>query len=111
MTNIQLTPAAIKEIKKQLAKRETPNAYLRLGVRGAGCSGYTYVIQYEDTEPKEKDTQLDFDGIKVIIDPKSLIYLDGSALDWKSSLIEQGFFFTNPNVVSQCGCGKSFSVR
>lgn len=110
MTNIQLTPAAIQEIKRQLAKRETPNAYLRLGVRGAGCSGYTYVIRYEDTDPKEKDIQLDFEGIKVIIDPKSILHLDGTTLDWKTSLLEQGFDFINPNIVSQCGCGKSFSV-
>lgn len=110
MTNIQLTPSAIQEIKSQLAKRETPNAYLRLGVKGGSCSGFTYVIQFEDDAPKERDIQLDIDGVKILVDPKSLAYLDGSTLDWKSSLMEQGFDFINPHVVSQCGCGKSFSV-
>jgi len=111
MTNIQLTPSAVQEIKSQLAKRETPNAYLRLGVRGSGCSGFTYAIQYEDTDPKERDIRLDIEDIKILIDPKSAAYLDGSTLDWKSSLMEQGFDFINPNVASQCGCGKSFSVK
>jgi iron-sulfur cluster assembly protein len=101
---IQITPAAIEQIKKQIGDR-----YLRLGVKGSGCSGYTHVIQFDEM-PKDKDTQLDIEGIRVIIDPKSILFLNGSTLEWKYSLIEQGFIFINPNVLSQCGCGKSFSV-
>jgi iron-sulfur cluster assembly protein len=107
---IAITPAAIDQIHKQLTNRHTPNAYLRLGIKGSGCSGFTYVLQYEDEAPRDKDIQLSFDTIKVVMDPKSALYLENTTLDWKSSLLEQGFFFTTPKTKS-CGCGKSFSFE
>jgi len=110
MTNIQLTPAALDQIKKQIALRGTPDVYLRLGIKGGDCAGFSYVLSYEDKEPKERDISFQIDGIKVIIDKKSILYLEGVTLDWKSSLMEQGFFFINPHEKSRCSCGKSFSV-
>jgi iron-sulfur cluster assembly protein len=106
---IQLTSNAIAQIKKQLEERQTPDAYLRLGVRSGGCSGFTTVIQFEDAQ-HEKDTLIEIEGIKVLIDKKSLSILDGATLDHHSSLMKQGFSLTNPKETSKCGCGKSFSI-
>lgn len=108
--NITVTPEAAAQIKVQLEKRGTPNSRLRLGVKGAGCSGFTYVIQFEDQDPRDKDLSFEAHGIHIITDKKSALYLNGSILDWESSLIKQGFKITNPNEKSKCGCGHSFSV-
>ena len=108
---IELTPSAIAYIKAKLAARQTPDAILRLGIRGSGCSGYSYVIQYEDNVPQEKDLIFEFDGLKVVVDKKSIIYLNGSVLDYEKSLMQEGLKFTNPNAASGCGCGESFSVK
>lgn len=108
---IELTPIAVEYIKKKLAARQTPDAILRLGIRGGQCSGYSYVIQYEDNAPQEKDLIFEFDGLKVVVDKKSIIYLNGSVLDYEKSLMQEGLKFTNPNVASGCGCGSSFSIK
>jgi iron-sulfur cluster assembly protein len=101
--------AAAEQIKLQLQKRGTPDAYIRLGVRGSGCNGYSYVIQFEETT-KEKDKVFNEHGVNIIIDPKSLLFLNGSTLDWEKTLIKQGYKVKNPNEKSKCGCGHSFSV-
>lgn len=108
--SITLSDSAIKEVTSQLEKRKTPNAFLRLGVRSGGCSGFTYVLQFEDSEPKEKDLVFTFDTVKVVIDKKSIIYLHDIVLDWESTLMQRGFKFRNPQQQSSCGCGLSFSV-
>src|SRR5689334_19897914 len=72
---VSLSPKAIEAAKKQLAKRGTPDAALRLGLKGGGCSGFSYVIEFSDDPPRERDRVFDFDGVKVFVDPKSLIYL------------------------------------
>lgn len=108
---INLSEAALLKIKEQLSKRNTPQASLRIGIKGGSCEGYTYVFQYEDDFPKEKDIVLNFDGIQVIIDKKSIIYLAGTVIDWQETVMSRGFVFNNPNVKSQCGCGKSFSFK
>jgi iron-sulfur cluster assembly protein len=109
-TTITLTAAAIKAAKEKLKERGTPDAYIRLGVKGGGCSGFSYVIQYEDDKPTDKDLEFDFYGLRVLVDKKSLNYLKGTTLDWEKTLIAQGFKFINPNEKSRCGCGSSFSV-
>lgn len=81
---------------------------LRLGVAGGGCSGLSYKIEF--SEQKEKDNILDFGDIKILIDPKSSIYLKGVELDFKDGLNGKGFVFNNPNANNTCGCGESFSV-
>jgi iron-sulfur cluster assembly protein len=112
---IQISPKAAAAIARQLRKRGTPEASLRLGLRGGGCSGFTYVIEFHDGPPRPKDRVFDLtaeDGspVRVVVDPKSLIYLSGTLLDWEQTLLKQGFKFVNPHEKSGCGCGHSFSV-
>ncbi|MEM9188220.1 MAG: iron-sulfur cluster assembly accessory protein [Myxococcota bacterium] len=106
---IELTPKAIEMAKKALKRRGTPESGLRLGVRGGGCSGVSYAIEFAD-KVRKKDNVFDFDGLKVVIDPKSLIYLRGSVLDYEFKLMSHGFKFVNPNESGSCGCGESFTV-
>ncbi|RYE94758.1 MAG: iron-sulfur cluster assembly accessory protein [Myxococcales bacterium] len=106
-----LTPKAVVMAKNRLVKRGTPDAALRLGVRGGGCSGFNYVIEFSDDAPRDRDRVFDFDGLKVYVDKKSLVYLAGSVLDWENTLMQQGFKFKNPQEAASCGCGHSFTVR
>ncbi|MDD9943805.1 MAG: iron-sulfur cluster assembly accessory protein [Myxococcales bacterium] len=106
---VYLTRKAIEMAKKALIKRGTPDASLRLGVRGGGCSGVQYAIEFAD-KIRARDNQYDFDGLRVIVDPKSLVYLRGSVLDYEIELMQHGFRFKNPNEKSNCGCGESFTV-
>jgi iron-sulfur cluster assembly protein len=109
--SVTLTPKAVAMAKNRLVKRGTPDAALRLGVRGGGCSGFNYVIEFSDDPPRERDRVFDFDGVKVFVDKKSLVYLAGSVLDWENTLMQQGFKFKNPQEAASCGCGHSFTVR
>jgi len=106
---VRLTPKAISMAKLALTKRGTPEAWLRLGVRGGGCSGVSYAIEFSD-KARERDHVFDFDGLRVLVDPKSLVYLRGSVLDYEVKLMQHGFKFVNPNEKSNCGCGESFSI-
>lgn len=106
---VALTPKAVDMAKKALLRRGTPESALRLGVRGGGCSGVAYAIEFAD-KIRKKDQVFEFDGLKVVIDPKSLVYLRGSVLDYEVKLMEHGFKFRNPNEKSNCGCGESFFV-
>jgi iron-sulfur cluster assembly protein len=113
--SIDVSPKAVEAIARQLKKRGTPEASLRVGLRGGGCSGFTYVIEFHDGPPKARDQVLDFkaeDGsrVRVVVDPKSLLYLSGSLLDWEQTLMKQGFKFVNPHEKAGCGCGHSFNV-
>lgn len=111
-----VTKEAVKQTRAALEKRKTPDAALRIGVRGGGCSGFMYHLEFCDTAPREKDLVFIFlnveEGaqIQVYIDKKSIIYLSGAQLDWEKKLMEQGFKFNNPQVKSNCGCKESFSV-
>jgi iron-sulfur cluster assembly protein len=106
---VRLTKKAIEMAKQALIKRGTPGAALRLGVRGGGCSGVSYAIEFSD-KVRERDHKFDFDGLKVVVDPKSLVYLRGSVLDYEVKLMQHGFAFVNPNEKSRCGCGESFQI-
>ena len=108
--SISVTEKAAQAIKKQIDKRGTPDASLRVGIRGGGCSGFSYVIEFHDGPPKAKDRVFDQFGVRVVVDPKSLIYLNGTVLDWEQTLMRQGFKFVNPNEKTSCGCGHSFTV-
>ena len=107
---VSVTPAALAYAKQKLASRGTPEAAIRLGVRGGGCAGYSYAIEFADDPPRERDRVFEFDGVRVYVDPKSLIYLAGTTLDWEQTLMYQGFKFKNPHEAQSCGCGHSFSV-
>jgi len=106
---IEITPKAVDMAKKALLKRGTPEAALRVGVRGGGCSGASYVIEFAD-KIRSRDLVFEFDGLKVVTDPKSLIYLRGSILDYEVKLMQHGFKFLNPNERAACGCGTSFGI-
>jgi iron-sulfur cluster assembly protein len=107
--SIELTPKAVSMAKQALIKRGTPTAALRLGVKGGGCSGFAYVIEFSDTR-RTKDVVFTFDGLDVVIDPKSLVLLNGSTLDYEVKLMQRGFKFVNPQEKAGCGCGESFGV-
>jgi iron-sulfur cluster assembly protein len=112
---LAVTPRAVEIIKKQIQKRGQPNTALRLGIRGGGCSGFSYVIEFHDGEPRPKDNVYDYvaeDGtpVRVVVDKKSLVFLNGTTLDWEQTLMQQGFKFVNPNEKTSCGCGHSFTV-
>jgi iron-sulfur cluster assembly protein len=108
---ITISDKAVEFAKKKLAARGTPDAAVRLGVKGGGCSGFSYVIQYEDTPPRERDTVYEANGVRFYVDKKSFVYLAGSVLDYEQTLMFQGFKFKNPQEASSCGCGHSFTVK
>ena len=105
---IHVTPKAIAKIREAFAKHGVSGG-LRLGVLGGGCSGLSYQFKF-DTKPRPKDLVYEFDDVKIFVDPKSILYLDGMTLDWKDSLIQSGFAFDNPHAKKSCGCGTSFSA-
>lgn len=105
---ITLTPTAISELKRLLAQQERPDLGLRVGVKGGGCSGLSYSLNFDVSH--EGDHIFEFEGTRVFVDPKSLLYLSGMALDFSDSLQGRGFKFLNPNATKSCGCGESFSV-
>lgn len=106
---IQVTPKAVARAIDALAKRGTPNAKLRLGVRGGGCSGFSYTIEFAD-EATPRDRVFTFGALEVVVDPKSLVFLRGTTLDYETKLMSHGFKLVNPNEKSACGCGDSFTV-
>ncbi len=106
--SIAMTDAAVNHVAKYLDKRGQ-GLGIRLGVRTSGCSGMAYVLEYVD-DLNEEDQVFEFGKVKVVIDPKSLVYLDGTELDFVKEGLNEGFQFNNPNVRSECGCGESFNV-
>ncbi|MBS1245942.1 MAG: iron-sulfur cluster assembly protein IscA [Proteobacteria bacterium] len=105
---IQMTEAAAAHVRKALDKRGKGEG-LRLGVRTSGCSGKAYVLEFVDAiQPDE--IVFESHGVKLIVDPKSLLFLDGMVLDYTREGLNEGFKFDNPNVKGECGCGESFTV-
>jgi iron-sulfur cluster assembly protein len=103
---IEITEAAASEIAKQRAKRGSPEAMIRIGVRGGGCTGFTYVFEWaEQTRPSDK--VFSAHGVSIVVDPKSLVYLGGMQLDFVRGMMGHGFKFNNPNAKGSCGCGES----
>ncbi|EAS65390.1 MULTISPECIES: iron-sulfur cluster assembly protein IscA [Photobacterium] len=105
---ITITEAAASRVSTFLANRGK-GLGLRLGVRTSGCSGMAYILEFVD-ELDEGDQVFDEKGVKIIVDAKSLVYLDGTELDFAKEGLNEGFQFNNPNVSSECGCGESFNV-
>lgn len=108
---IILTQTAAREIRTIIQQQEldAEKVRLRVGVKGGGCSGFSYVLDLTETQ-KDTDEVFEQHGIKVICDPKSLLYLSGVTIDFKDEIMGRGFVFQNPNATSSCGCGSSFSV-
>jgi iron-sulfur cluster assembly protein len=103
---VMITDAAAEEIAKQRDKRGTPNARIRIGVRGGGCTGFTYVFEWAD-EVRASDSEFAHGGVAIVVDPKSLVYLGGMTLDFVRGMMGHGFKFQNPNAKGSCGCGES----
>jgi iron-sulfur cluster assembly protein len=107
---IQITEKAAAQVRKLKTDNSIPESHgLRVGVKGGGCSGMTYVLGF-DENPKENDTITEQHGIRVFVDPKSLFYLSGTVLDFSDGLNGKGFVFENPQATRTCGCGNSFGV-
>jgi iron-sulfur cluster assembly protein len=107
---ITLTPAATQEVRRLIEKEAKPNLGLRVGVKGGGCSGLSYILSIDEASPKQYDTVFQQDGVTVLVDAKSHLYLDGTTIDFKSALTGGGFEFNNPLAKKSCGCGTSFTT-
>ena len=107
---IQLSEAAVKQVKEmKRAQSLGDDAFLRMGVKGGGCSGMSYSLEF-DSEIGPHDKEFEIDGIKVVVDKKSYLYLNGTTLDYVRQGLTGGFTFVNPQAKSSCGCGTSFSA-
>jgi len=104
---INISGTANEKIKEMLAAEETPNMFLRIGVKEGGCSGFSYGMGFDD-EQQDSDKVLEMDGLKVVVDDESIKYLNGLEIDFKESAMGGGFTINNPNASATCGCGSSF---
>jgi len=109
--SVELTETAAREIKTicEQQKLDPENVFLKVGVKGGGCSGFTYVLDLTENK-SDNDELFDQHGVRIICDPKSLLYLEGTSIDFKDEIMGRGFVFKNPNASSTCGCGSSFSA-
>jgi iron-sulfur cluster assembly protein len=105
---VSITEAAAEHVQRHLANRGSGYG-IRVGVRTSGCSGMAYVLEFVD-DVEAEDQVFEEHGVKVVIDPKSMAYLDGTELDFVKEGLNEGFAFNNPNVSAECGCGESFTV-
>ena len=108
-TLISITPSAVKETMRLMAEEGEENLYLRLGVESGGCSGLSYSMGF-DTKKTDTDREFSFDGLRTLVDARSLLYMTGVTLDFAGGLNGGGFKFINPRAQRSCGCGSSFSV-
>jgi iron-sulfur cluster assembly protein len=106
---IILSDSAVKRLRALLEERQTPEAGLRLAVKGGGCSGLQYAMEWAE-KPRERDKIFEREGVRVFVDPKSYLYLMGTELVFEETLMGSGFKLQNPNVKTSCGCGESFTV-
>lgn len=106
---VSLTPVAVNRVKELMTTQKVDQAFLRMGVRGGGCSGMTYDLQF-DNELRKYDKEFEVDGVKVVVDVKSYLYLNGTTLDYVTQGLTGGFTFVNPKAKSSCGCGTSFTA-
>jgi iron-sulfur cluster assembly protein len=109
---IMLSESAAKEIKEIMKQQNLPEGQtkLRVGVKGGGCSGFSYMLDLTEEPAGEADEQLESHGVQILCDMKSYLYLDGVEIDFKDEVMGRGFVFKNPNATSSCGCGSSFSA-
>jgi iron-sulfur cluster assembly protein len=110
-TGVILSETAAREIKSIIQQQEldADKVRLRVGVKGGGCPGFSYVLDLTESQ-KETDELFEQHGVKIIVDPKSLLYLNGVTVDFRDEIMGRGFVFNNPNATSSCGCGSSFSA-
>jgi iron-sulfur cluster assembly protein len=109
IASVSLTSGAMIQLRRIMESQNIPNNYgLRIGVKGGGCSGFTYILGFD--EQKERDDVFQIDGMTVLMEKAHAIYLLGMEIDWVEGLNNRGFTFSNPNATSTCGCGTSFSA-
>jgi len=107
---ISITERAMKEVRRIISEQSlSEETVLRVGVKGGGCSGFSYTLGFDDSI-SDTDQISETDNVRVVCDPKSFLYLNGTELDFEESLMGRGFKFGNPNASKSCGCGESFSV-
>ena len=109
---ITLTELAATRIKGIIQGEKLPSEQtrLRVGVKGGGCSGFSYMLDLTEEPRGESDEEMESHGVKILVDNKSFLYLDGTEIDFKEDVIQSGFVFKNPNATSTCGCGSSFTA-
>jgi iron-sulfur cluster assembly protein len=109
---INLTETAAKEIRKIIVDQSLPAeaTRLRVGVKGGGCSGFSYLLDLTEEPKSESDEEMESHGLKILCDMKSYLYLNGVEIDFKDEVMGRGFVFKNPNATSSCGCGSSFTA-
>src|SRR6188474_1413373 len=109
---INLSESAAKEIKDIIKQQELPEdkTALRVGVKGGGCSGFSYMLDLTEEQKGEADEEMEVHGVKILCDMKSYLYLNGTEIDFKDEVMARGFVFKNPNATSSCGCGSSFQA-
>ena len=107
---VTITEKAASEIKRVMTEQKLDTAVLRVGVAGGGCSGFQYALGFDNQTDAAKDHVTEQHGVKVAVDKKSALYLDGTKIDFYDGLEKRGFTFENPNAVKSCGCGSSFSA-
>ena len=110
--SISLTELAANKIKEIIKEQSLPEdqTKLRVAVKGGGCSGFSYMLDLTEETKSDSDEELDSHGIKLLVDNKSLLYLNGTEIDFRDEVMASGFVFKNPNATSSCGCGSSFSA-
>ena len=107
--SVRLTEKAAQEVLRVKESQSfSDETFLRIGVTGGGCSGFSYSLGFDDQFDEAKDSRYEFHGVKVVVDKKSALFLDGTTVDWYDGLGKRGFTFDNPNAVKTCGCGSSF---
>ena len=109
---ISLSETAAREIKTIITQQELPaeSTRLRVGVKGGGCSGFSYMLDLTEEAKGDADEEMESNGVKILCDMKSLLYLNGTEIDFKDEVMGRGFVFKNPNATSSCGCGSSFNA-
>ncbi len=108
---VKLSERAAEQVKRfQTEHNFGEEMVLRIGISAGGCSGFSYTLNFDDKFDATSDSEFDCHGVKVVVDKKSALYLDGTTVDWYESLEKQGFTFENPNAVKSCGCGSSFQA-
>ena len=107
---MNFTSAAIEKARQTVKNKNIVGTVLRIGIKGGGCNGMSYVLML-DNKISEKDKVFEFEELKIVVDPKSMLYLSGSTLDYEQGIMKQGFKFINPNEASKCACGTSFQTK
>lgn len=108
-TPLMLTKAAVLQVERLLSNRGKPSAGIRIGIRTKGCNGLAYTLEYAD-EINPQDEKIEIQGLTVLIDPKAVMFILGTEMDYLDDQLQSGFVFRNPNEKGRCGCGESFRV-